>query len=50
MKPIRRVTRAIIALTAGVLGDIGVPRTVVGGVVVEGVDEEFEERIKQLCR
>jgi len=24
-----------------------VPRTVVGGVVVEGVDEE---RIKQLCR
>jgi glutaredoxin len=31
-------------------GDIGVPRTVVGGVVVEGVDEEFEERIKQLCR
>ena len=108
MKPIRRVTLAIIALTAGVLscaspvsaagcnksvtmynawwcpycrqvrailarnrisytildvatpqvkaimlrrfGDIGVPRTVVGGVVVEGVDEEFEERIKQLCR
>jgi glutaredoxin len=28
-------------------GDIGVPRTVIGGVVVEGVDEE---RIKQLCR
>ena len=31
-------------------GDLGVPRTVVGGVVVEGVDAEFEERIKQLCR
>ena len=28
-------------------GDTGVPRTVVGGVVVEGVDEES---IKQLCR
>jgi glutaredoxin len=28
-------------------GDTGVPRTVIGGVVVEGVDEE---RIKQLCR
>ena len=28
-------------------GDKGVPRTVIGGVVVEGVDEE---RIKQLCR
>ena len=27
-------------------GDTGVPRTVIGGVVVEGVDEE---RIKQLC-
>ena len=110
MKPIRRVTLAIIALTAGVLscatassvsaagcskrvtmynawwcpycrqvrailarnhisytildvgtpqvkaimlrrfGDTGVPRTVVGGVVVEGVDEGFEERIKLLCR
>ena len=31
-------------------GDTGVPRTVVGGVVVEGVDEGFEQRIKQLCR
>ena len=31
-------------------GDTGVPRTVVGGVVVEGVDEGFEERIKLLCR
>jgi glutaredoxin len=28
-------------------GDTGVPRTVIGGVVVEGVDEA---RIKQLCR
>jgi glutaredoxin len=28
-------------------GDTAVPRTVIGGVVVEGVDEE---RIKQLCR
>jgi glutaredoxin len=28
-------------------GDTGVPRTVIGGVVVEGVDEE---RIKQLCQ
>jgi glutaredoxin len=28
-------------------GDIGVPRTVVGGVVVEGVDER---RIIELCR
>jgi glutaredoxin len=28
-------------------GDTSVPRTVIGGVVVEGVDEE---RIKQLCR
>src|SRR5262245_58085997 len=28
-------------------GDTGVPRTVIGGVVVEGVDEG---RIKQLCR
>jgi hypothetical protein len=28
-------------------GDKRVPRTVIGGVVVEGVDEE---RIKQLCR
>ena len=28
-------------------GDTAVPRTVIGGVVVEGVDEQ---RIKQLCR
>ncbi len=28
-------------------GDTAVPRTVIGGVVVEGVDEE---RIRQLCR
>jgi glutaredoxin len=28
-------------------GDTGVPRTVIGGVVVAGVDEA---RIKQLCR
>ncbi len=28
-------------------GDTAVPRTLVGGVLVEGVDEE---RIKQLCR
>jgi glutaredoxin len=28
-------------------GDTGVPRTLIGGVVVEGVDEA---RIKQLCR
>ncbi len=28
-------------------GDTAVPRTVIGGVVVEGVDED---RIKQLCR
>jgi hypothetical protein len=28
-------------------GDTAVPRTVIGGVVVEGVDEA---RIKQLCR
>jgi glutaredoxin len=28
-------------------GDTAVPRTVIGGVVVEGVDEE---RIQQLCR
>jgi glutaredoxin len=28
-------------------GDTGVPRTVIGGVVVNGVDEA---RIKQLCR
>ena len=28
-------------------GDTGVPRTVIGGVVVEGIDEG---RIKQLCR
>ncbi|ODR96395.1 hypothetical protein AUC69_14630 [Methyloceanibacter superfactus] len=28
-------------------GDAAVPRTLVGGVLVEGVDEE---RIKQLCR
>ena len=28
-------------------GDTGVPRTAIGGVVVEGVDEA---RIKQLCR
>jgi len=31
-------------------GDLGVPRTVVGGVVVEGVDADFEERVKRLCR
>ena len=31
-------------------GDTAVPRTVVGGVVVNGVDEGSEERIKQLCR
>jgi glutaredoxin len=42
------------ATTAGVqavmlrrFGDTAVPRTVIGGVVVEGVDEA---RIKQLCR
>jgi glutaredoxin len=28
-------------------GDTAVPRTLIGGVLVEGVDEE---RIKQLCR
>jgi hypothetical protein len=28
-------------------GDTAVPRTVIGGVVVEGVDEA---RIRQLCR
>jgi glutaredoxin len=28
-------------------GDTGVPRTVIGGIVVEGVDEA---RIKQLCQ
>jgi hypothetical protein len=28
-------------------GDTAVPRTLVGGVVVEGVDER---RIRQLCR
>jgi hypothetical protein len=28
-------------------GDTAVPRTIIGGVLVEGVDES---RIKQLCR
>jgi hypothetical protein len=28
-------------------GDAAVPRTIIGGVLVEGVDEA---RIKQLCR
>ncbi len=28
-------------------GDTAIPRTVIGGIVVEGVDED---RIKQLCR
>jgi glutaredoxin len=40
-------TPRVQALMVRRFGDTAVPRTVIGGVVVEGVDEA---RIKQLCR
>ena len=40
-------TAQVQAIMARRFGDTAVPRTVIGGVVVEGVDEA---RIKQLCR
>jgi glutaredoxin 3 len=40
-------TPAVQAIMRKLFGDTSVPRTVIGGVVVEGVDEA---RIKQLCR
>jgi glutaredoxin len=40
-------TPSVQALMLRRFGDTAVPRTVIGGVVVEGVDEP---RIKQLCR
>ena len=40
-------TPRVQALMLRRFGDVGVPRTVIGGVVVEGVDEA---RIGQLCR
>jgi hypothetical protein len=38
---------SILDATTKRFGDTSVPRTLIGGVVVEGVDEA---RIKQLCR
>jgi glutaredoxin 3 len=40
-------TASVQAIMRKRFGDTAVPRTVIGGVVVEGVDEA---RIKQLCR
>jgi mycoredoxin len=40
-------TPQIQAIMVKRFGDIAVPRTLIGGVLVEGVDEA---RIKQLCR
>ena len=40
-------TPQVQAIMVRQFGDTAVPRTVIGGVVVEGVDEA---RIKQLCR
>ena len=40
-------TAQVQAIMVRRFGDTAVPRTVIGGVVVEGVDEA---RIKQLCR
>ena len=40
-------TASVQAIMRKRFGDTAVPRTVIGGVVVEGVDEE---RIKELCR
>ena len=40
-------TAQVQAIMVQRFGDTAVPRTVIGGVVVEGVDEA---RIKQLCR
>jgi glutaredoxin len=40
-------TPAVQAVMRKLFGDTSVPRTVIGGAVVEGVDED---RIKQLCR
>ncbi len=40
-------TPSVQAMMLRKFGDTAVPRTVIGGVVVEGVDEA---RIKQLCR
>jgi len=40
-------TAQVQAIMVKRFGDTAVPRTVIGGVVVEGVDEP---RIKQLCR